>query len=73
MQAVNCHSCGNYLSYSGDNELYSDNIYCKCNVEYIFSDYLSEYNSIDDELSDYISDNDIIEYEITFYIKFVIN
>ena len=69
MQAVNCYFCGNYLYHSGDNELYSDNIYCKCNIDYIYSDYSSEYNSIDDELSDYISDDDSIEDEITFYMN----
>jgi len=53
MQAINCYSCGNYILHSGDESLFSDNIYCKCEN----NDYSSNYSSYnDDNSSDYSLD-----------------
>lgn len=60
LQAVNCYHCGDYISHSKDHHFFSDNIYCKCDIEDDFSD--NESSLSDNESS--FSDN--IEGEITF-------
>jgi hypothetical protein len=53
MQAINCYLCGNYILHSGNENLFSDNIYCKCEN----NDYSSNYSSYnDDNSSDYSLD-----------------
>ena len=41
LQAKNCYYCGNYISHSKDNTLFSDDIYCKCDFEYEILSYMN--------------------------------
>ena len=43
LQAENCYYCGNYISHSKDPTIFSDNIYCKCDIE---DEILSYINSL---------------------------
>ena len=63
MQAVNCYYCGNYISHSKDDELFSHNIYCKCDIEDDFSDN----ESLSDDESSF-SDNESLSYITSLFI-----
>ena len=43
LQAENCYYCGNYITHSKDPIIFSDNIYCKCDIE---DEILSYMNSL---------------------------
>jgi hypothetical protein len=43
LQAENCYYCGNYINHSKDPTLFSDDIYCKCDIE---DEILSYINSL---------------------------
>ena len=64
MQAVNCYYCGNYISHSKDDDLFSHNIYCKCDIEDDFLDNSSFSNnsllSENDELLNNIEDEIVL-------------
>jgi hypothetical protein len=59
MQAQNCNNCGDYMSHSKDPNLFSNNIYCKC--EYYYDDQYSETNDSLDSIED--------DQYITFYVN----